>query len=56
MSWEQFFHMGGYAEYVWPVYVIAAVILVFNVIQPLVQRRRVLKRLRRYLRVKQKAS
>jgi heme exporter protein CcmD len=55
MNWSEFFAMGGYAQYVWPVYVIAAVVLALNVVQPLVRQRAVLKRLRRYYRLKSKA-
>ncbi len=54
MNWTQFFAMGGYAPYVWGVYTIAAVILTFNVAQPILRRRTVLKRLRQYYRLKSK--
>ncbi len=55
MNWTEFFAMGGHAVYIWPVYGIAAVILAFNVIQPVTRRRTVFKRLRQYYRIKSKA-
>jgi len=54
MNWPQFFTMGGYAAYVWPVYAIATVILAFNAVQPFVRRQTILKRLRRYYRLQRK--
>lgn len=32
---EQFFMMGGYALYVWPAYLITAVVLIANIIIPI---------------------
>lgn len=55
MNWAEFFAMGGYAGYVWGVYAIAAVVLVYNLIQPILQRRAVLRRLRNYYKLKSKA-
>ncbi len=42
--------MGGFAFYVWTSYAIFAAIFAWNVIQPLVHRRRVRERLARRLR------
>jgi len=42
MSLNEFFHMGGYAFYVWTSYGIALLILLANVVIPLRQRRKVL--------------
>ena len=39
---NEFFHMGGYAFYVWTSYGIATVVLVANLIAPIVQRRKLL--------------
>jgi len=39
---QEFFHMGGYAFYVWTSYGIALVVLLANIIAPLRQRRKVL--------------
>ena len=42
MNLNEFFHMGGYAFYVWTSYGITLVILVANVIGPLRLRRKLL--------------
>jgi heme exporter protein D len=42
MNMQEFFHMGGYAFYVWTSYGIALVVLLANIIAPLRQRRKVL--------------
>jgi heme exporter protein D len=40
MNWQDFFHMGGYAVYVWTSYALTLAVLLFNVVMPLLQRRR----------------
>jgi heme exporter protein D len=52
MNWEAFFAMGGHGSYIWGAYGIAAVVLALNVIQPLRDRRALLKRLRGYYRIR----
>lgn len=47
MSMKEFLEMGGYAFYVWTSYGIAFVVLALNIVQPLIQQRRVLQALRR---------
>ena len=42
MSLNEFFHMGGYAFYVWTSYGITLLVLVANVVNPLRQRRKLL--------------
>lgn len=42
MSLTEFFHMGGYAFYVWTSYAIAFVVLVAVVVAPILHRRRLL--------------
>ena len=42
MNLIEFFHMGGYAFYVWTSYGIALVVLLVNVILPLRQRKKLL--------------
>ena len=39
---SEFFHMGGYASYVWSSYAIALVVLALNVLAPMRNRRRLL--------------
>ena len=47
---KEFFHMGGYALYVWPSYALAMVVLIANVVAPVLQRRRLLADIARKLR------
>ena len=42
MNLNDFFHMGGYAFYVWTSYGIALFVLLINVILPLRQRKKIL--------------
>jgi heme exporter protein D len=42
MNLNEFFHMGGYAFYVWSSYGIALVVLLVNAILPLRQRKKLL--------------
>ena len=50
-SITEFFHMGGYARYVWPSYAITLVVLVANVVQPLLCQRRMKRALARKARL-----
>jgi heme exporter protein D len=47
---KEFFHMGGYALYVWPSYALALLILIANLVAPMLQRRRLLADIARKLR------
>ncbi|MEJ2395742.1 MAG: heme exporter protein CcmD [Candidatus Thiodiazotropha sp.] len=47
---SEFFAMGGYAVYVWPSFLLAAIILIANIVAPLLQRKRVLTEIARKLR------
>jgi heme exporter protein D len=51
MNWSEFFHMGGYALYVWVSYGLMAVVLILNLV--IVRRRKaeVNKTLRRLLKL-----
>ena len=42
---SEFFYMGGYAEYVWPAYLITIALLAINIILPIVKKRQVIKRI-----------
>jgi heme exporter protein D len=42
MTMGEFFHMGGYAFYVWTSYGLALIVLLVNVVAPLRQRRKLL--------------
>lgn len=47
MNWQEFFAMGGYAPYVWTSYGLMAVLLVWNLIEPMRRRTQVEENLRR---------
>lgn len=49
-SWSEFFAMGGYAFFVWTSYGITAVVIAFNIVMPLIQRKQVIKRVKRAIR------
>ena len=42
--------MGGYAQFVWPVYIITAVILIANIVIPFRAERRLMRDIARQLR------
>lgn len=44
---QEFFHMGGYALYVWTAYGIAAVILIGNLIHARLRQRQITRQLQR---------
>ena len=44
-SFSEFIAMGGYATYVWSAYAFFLVILIFNIWQPILTRKRYLKQL-----------
>ena len=43
MTLEEFFHMGGYAVYVWSSYALTFVVMLFIFIQPIMARKQILK-------------
>ncbi|VAW99606.1 Cytochrome c-type biogenesis protein CcmD, interacts with CcmCE [hydrothermal vent metagenome] len=50
MSLNEFLNMGGYAAYVWSSYGITAVVLIWQVIGPIIQRKQIIKKLARKLK------
>ncbi len=44
-DWIDFFHMGGYALYVWTSYGLMALVLLVNVLVPIVRKRTVFRAL-----------
>lgn len=48
-SLSAFISMGGHGEFVWSAYAIGLVVTVFNVVQPMIQKKRNLERLRKQL-------
>ncbi len=51
----EFFHMGGYAVYVWGSYAIGAVVLILNVVLPTQRHKQVLRDIRGRLRREQQS-
>ena len=50
MTLEQFFHMGGYAFYVWTAYGAALVVLLLNLVLPIRRRMEVRKSIVRMIK------
>ena len=50
MTLTEFFHMGGYAFYVWTSYGLAMIVLLLNVILPMRQRKKLLNDIARTAR------
>ena len=50
MNWSEFFHMGGYAFFVWTSYGITFAVLLANIISPIIQRRKTIARIRRAIK------
>ena len=55
-DWESFWHMGGYAGFVWSSYGLAAVVLVANIIAPMLAARRQRQRLERQRKLARRQS
>ncbi len=53
MDWSEFFNMGGYAFYVWTSYGLTFIVVVANIVSPILQRRKVIARIRRTLKREQ---
>lgn len=53
MNWSEFFNMGGYAFYVWTSYALTLVVIVANIISPIMQRKKVIKQIKRTLKREQ---
>lgn len=49
-SWSEFFHMGGYATFVWSSYGLALLMVVVNIVSPLIERKRVIARVKRAIK------
>lgn len=55
-SFSDFLAMGGYATYVWSAYAFFALILIFNIWQPMLARKKYLKQLLRREAVQQERA
>lgn len=47
MNWSEFFHMGGYAFFVWTSYVLTLIVVLANIISPMLQRKKIIARIKR---------
>ena len=56
MTLEEFFHMGGYAVYVWSSYALTLVVMLFIFIQPIMARKQILKDLSMKYRQQEKQN
>ena len=45
---SEFLNMGGYGFYVWPAYLIVAIVLILNIVEPLRRHRRLLSKMSRH--------
>jgi heme exporter protein D len=55
-SFSDFLAMGGYATYVWSAYAFFVLVLVFNIVQPVLSRKKYLKQQLRREQVQQERS
>ena len=56
MTLEEFFHMGGYAVYVWSSYGLAFVVMLYIFMKPISDRKQILKDLRMKYRQQEKQN
>ena len=52
-SWSEFFGMGGYAFFVWMSYGLTFLVILVNIVMPLIERKQVIKRVKRAIRREQ---
>ena len=50
---NEFFHMGGYAFFVWTSYGLASIVLIANIILPMQRKKEIMNNLKRRLRREQ---
>ena len=53
MNWSEFFNMGGYAFFVWTSYGLTFVVIVANIISPIMQRKKIIARIKRAIKREQ---
>lgn len=51
MSMSEFFHMGGYAIYVWTSYALAMMVLIANLLSPYFRKKRLIREIARKARL-----
>lgn len=50
-SWTAFIQMGGHGVYVWGAYALAGLVVIYNLVAPVLARRRVIREIRRVHRI-----
>ncbi len=50
MNWSEFFDMGGYAFFVWTSYGLTLIVIVANIVSPIMQRKKVISRIKRAIK------
>ncbi len=50
MNWSEFFNMGGYAFYVWTSYGLTFIVVLANIVSPIMQRKKAIKRIKRAIK------
>lgn len=53
MNWSEFFHMGGYAFFVWTSYGVTLIVVVANIVAPVMQRKKIISRIKRAIKREQ---
>ncbi len=53
MNWSEFFHMGGYAFFVWTSYGVTLIVIVANIVAPVMQRKKIIARIKRAIKREQ---
>ena len=53
MNWSEFFHMGGYAFFVWTSYGETLIVIVANIVAPVMQRKKIIARIKRAIKREQ---
>lgn len=53
MNWSEFFHMGGYAFFVWTSYGVSLIVIVANIVAPVMQRKKIISRIKRAIKREQ---
>jgi heme exporter protein D len=49
MNWSEFFHMGGYAYYVWPSWGLTALVILWQYLQPKMANKRIRREISRQI-------
>ncbi|MBE9567984.1 MAG: heme exporter protein CcmD [Proteobacteria bacterium] len=50
MNWSEFFHMGGYAFFVWTSYGLTLIVVLMNIVSPMLQRKKIIARIKRTIK------